>query len=274
MEFRCGHALLGLLVLGRPFPSRHIYISLDVDLRLHLRSVLRLLRPSNSIFCTERTPGIAVRTAVLPVHRIILRRGCPVYCSAIVCIFQLATAITHSDALVASGNHGCIGSVHSNISWKACWASSYITCPSSATQPSWPNFERRQVRPAKAIWARTRSKLEVMSLPWAMACAASANTPTGMNLGRHSMFTSDMCGGTTAFSGRSVYSSKLTLTTWVSIRNNVEHELTHGSIAIVFLCSKLYLQGGRKVMRSVNPATRKERKAVKARERGAADEKA
>ena len=46
------------------------------------------------------------------------------------------------------------------------------------------------------------------------------------------------------------------------------------NIAVVFLCSWLYLQGGRKVMRSVSPAARKEKKAIKSRERGGNSEKA
>ena len=46
------------------------------------------------------------------------------------------------------------------------------------------------------------------------------------------------------------------------------------NIVVVFLCSWLYLQGGQKVIRTVRPAARKERKALKEREREASGEKA
>ena len=91
MEFRRRHALLVLLVLGCPLSSRYIHISVNVDLRLRLRSVLCLLRPSDCIICAKRTPGFAVRSVVLPVRCIVLRRGRPICWAAIVSVVQTPT---------------------------------------------------------------------------------------------------------------------------------------------------------------------------------------
>jgi ABC-type multidrug transport system permease subunit/ABC-type multidrug transport system ATPase subunit len=46
------------------------------------------------------------------------------------------------------------------------------------------------------------------------------------------------------------------------------------NIAVVFICSWLYLQGGRKLKRSVSPAARREKKAIKERERAADGDRA